>query len=292
MVGAEQKYQFNDDLNNILDPSLIKAHNQDADEQEHVNLNNQNNLPCVNNEFNGAEENNDHEMEIEMEIQPPTENNHSTENDNKNNLVAFDDFGPETSVDEIVPEDKLSDHEDLVPMETTVSSSPSLEVTTNTFDELIFQEKAEQVIITPSSDLDDDSVDKQLSSVDNDNTNTNTISEVDEEEPEKMVFADDYEDILKSPLKESEPEPVIDQNIIVEEQNSFIENSEHNYDLEINNHNVDVQIVPDNDNDAVIVADICDYKNNIFIHEEQQQQPFESTMNGELVFHAFIHIVS
>lgn len=274
-MASEQKYQFNDDLNNILDPSLIKAHNQDGDEQEHVNLNNQNNLPCIRSELNGADENNDHEMEIDLK----TENNHSlheTEND-KNNLVSFDDFGPETSVDEIVPEEKLSDHEDLVPMETTFSSSPSMEVTTNTFDELIFQEKAEQVIITPSSDLDDDSVDKQLSSVDN----TNTISEVDEEEPEKMVFERDEDDILKSPHKESEP--TIDQNIIVEEQ-SFIANSEHNFDLEISNHEVDVQNAGadgnDDNDDAAIVADIDDNKN---IFTDEQQEHFESTMNGELV---------
>lgn len=283
-MTSEQKYQFNDDLNNILDPSLIKAHNQDGDEQEHVNLNNQNNLPCIKSELNGADQNNDHEMEIDLK----TENNHSlheTEND-KNNLVSFDDFGPETSVDEIVPdEEKLSDHEDLVAMETTISSSPSMEVTTNTFDELIFQEKAEQVIITPSSDLDDDSVDKQLSSVDN----TNTISEVDEEEPEKMVFERDEEEILKSPLKESEPEPTIDQNIIVEEQ-SFIANSEHNFDLEISNHEVDVQnaVAGGNDDDA-IVADIDDNKN---IFTDEQQEHFESTMNGELVLSCYCFVPS
>lgn len=278
LLGSDQKYQFNDDLNNILDQNLIKAHNQDGNEQEHVNLNNQNNLPCIK-EHNGADETNDHEMETNIQI----ENNHATEND-KNNLVSFDDFGPETSVDEIVPEEKLSDHDDLVPMETTNSSSPSMEVTTNTFDELIFQEKAEQVIITPSSDLDDDSmVDKQLSSVDNDNTNT--ISEEDEEEPEKMMFEHDVEDILKSPLKDAEPESTIDQNIIVEEQ-SFIANSEHNFDLEISNHDVDVLNVvgegkdDGNDDDAAIVADIDDNKN---ICTDEEQQPFESTMNGELV---------
>lgn len=275
-MGSDQKYQFNDDLNNILDPTLIKAHNQDGNEQEHVNLNNQNNLPCIK-EHNGADETNDHEMEANIQI----ENNHATEND-KNNLVSFDDFGPETSVDEIVPEEKLSDPEDLVPMETTISSSPSMEVT-NTFDELIFQEKAEQVIITPSSDLDDDSVDKQLSSVDNDNTNT-----MSEEEPEKMVFEYDVEDILRSPLKESEPELAIDQNIIVEEQ-SFIANSEHNFDLEISNHDVDVQNAAegkdDGNDDAAIVADIDDNKN---ICTDEEQQPFESTMNGELVSSIYV----
>ncbi|KAL5273897.1 PPM1E family protein [Megaselia abdita] len=276
LMAAEQKYQFNDDLNNILDPSLIKAHNQDGDEQEHVNLNNQNNLPCIK-ELNGAEGNNDHEIENDIN----TENNHNldeTEND-KNNLVSFDDFGPETSVDEIaVPEEKLSEHEELVPMETTTSSSPSIEVTTNTFDELIFQEKAEEVIITPSSDLDDDSVDKQLSSVDN----TNTLSEVDEEVPEKMVFEHDEDDILKSPvkqhveediLKSPESEPSIDQNIIVEEQ-SFIANSEHNFELEEAkfDHEVDVQV-----DDVGVVADNADIDDNKNIFTDEQH--FESTMN-------------
>lgn len=260
----EQKYQFNDDLNNILDPSMVKA-------EEHVNLNNQNNLPCIKSELNGADEKvNDHEL---MDDEIKTENNHFAENENKNSLLSFDDFGPETSVDELVPEEKMNDseekseeNEELVPMETTVSSSPSIEVTTNTFDELNFHEKVEEVLITPSSDLDDDSVDKQLSSVDN----TNTISEVDEE-PEKMVFEHDVEDILKSPIKESEPEPTIDQNIYVEEKS-----------LDILNHEPVESMEPETN---AAVTDVDDNK-NIFTDEEPH---VESTMNGELVL--FCHVV-
>lgn len=319
LVKSEQKYQYNDDLNNILENStLIKTHGDDENnynhehqesvnqDLEHLNLNNQNNLmPFIKSEFNGAENNvheqfNDHEIKLEEKI----ENNHDSsdlhhhdnhhheddgheheaETENRNNLVAFDDFGPETSVDEIVPEEKLNDdneeneieNEELVPMETTISSSPSIEVTTNTLDELNFQEKVEEVIITPSSDLDDDSVDKQLSSVDN----TNTISEVEEEvEPEDLlkspvtepaidenIIMGQEEEILKSP----DAEPIVDQNIIVEEQNALIANSEHNLDLQIGNE------------EGGAAAHI-DENTNIFSNEEQH---VESTMNGKSYFKA------